>query len=187
MGPTSSSAVIQTGKPQESPADTQAALCHWKEPSPRPSSCLRPFSASRAGSVSSILHSPPSPPPPGISLQVIWGYGHSSGNMMMKHLCFHYILSFPAVFNVLYIPVWLLFLFCLSFIELVNANHFWDVINLLPADKMSVRQEGAWVLACVLWAQTACSQQSCPAVHTYSCNKQVDKRVADLHLNNGKK
>lgn len=79
------------------------------------------------------------------------------------------------------------FLCCLSFIELVNANHFWDVINLLPADKMSVRQERAWVLACVLWARTTCSQQSCPAVHAYSCNKQVNRRVADLHFKTWKK
>lgn len=102
----------------------------------------------------------PPPPLPGISLQVIWGYGHSSENMMMKHLCFDYTLSSPAGFNVLCIPVWLLFLCCLSFIELVNANHFWDVINFPPADKTSVRQEGARSLLWVLWASNfTCSLQ----------------------------
>lgn len=105
----------------------------------------------------------------------------------MKHLCFHYTLSFAARFNVLYTPVWLLFLCCLSFMELVNANQCWDVINFLPADKMSVRQEGAWSLVHVLWAQTACSQQFYPAVHSYSRNKWISKRVADFIFKKWKK
>lgn len=71
-------------------------------------------------------------------------------NMVMKHLCFDYTLSSAAGFNVLYIPVWLLFLHSLSFIELANANQFWVFINLLLTDKTSVRQEGAWSLVCVL-------------------------------------
>jgi len=78
--------------------------------------------------------------------------------MRMKHLCFDYTLSFVAGLKALYVPVWLLFLCCLFFIELVNANQRRDVLNFLPDDKMSVRQEGAWSLVRVLWAQTACGQ-----------------------------
>jgi len=63
--------------------------------------------------------------------------------MRMKHLCFDYTLSFVAGLKALYVPVWLLFLCCLFFIELVNANQRRDVLNFLPDDKMSVRQEGA--------------------------------------------
>lgn len=70
-----------------------------------------------------------------------------SENTKMKHLCFDYTLSFAAGFNALYIAMWLLFLCCLSFIEFVDANQCWDVINFIPADKMSLWQEGARSLA----------------------------------------
>lgn len=68
------------------------------------------------------------------------------------------------------------YVFCgASFIELVDANQCWDVINFLPADKTSVRQEGAQSLVCVLAAH---SQQFYPAVGGYSHHKWISKRVA---------
>lgn len=111
----------------------------------------------------------------------------------MKHLCFDYTLFSAAGFNVLYIPVWLLFLHSLSFIELANANQLCVFIHLLPTDKMSVRQEGNVCEAggslesglCPL--STHCMQPVIfPAVHSYIYNKWIRKEKLILFWKNWK-
>lgn len=142
---------IKAGHPPERPAWLGSLLLMWRTLTQYLLAASDPLAPAPCPLQTSLhLQSPPTTTS---SRDFCAGYlriWYLSENMMMKHLCFDSALSFAAGFNVLYIPMWLLFLHCVSFIELVNANHCWDVIHFLPAGKMSVRQEGTWSLVPVL-------------------------------------